>query len=79
MLVFYGCKLYYSTIFESTEAICIIVLQYFTTISFFMETCFHVEVVFSTKLTKYPALYGEVGIYSHLAFDTFVSINLLVD
>ena len=79
MLVFYGCKLFYLTIFESTESLCIIVLQFSTTISFSMETCFHVDVVFSTELTKDPALYGELGNFSHLACDIFVSINLLVD
>ena len=37
----------------------------------FMETWFHVDVVFSTKLTKYSSLYGEVGIYSDLVVDVF--------
>ena len=38
-----------------------------------METCFHVDVVFSTKPTKYSAFYGKVGVCSHLAVDVSVS------
>ena len=59
------------------EAITLSVSYFYISFQRFIKTLFSWKLgfmlmsLFSIKLTKYPGLNGEVGVYSHLAVDVF--------